>query len=457
MPEGRGGSFSQTKNYLKLPFNSELKQKAKELRKAGNLSEVLFWNQVKHKQFQGLDFDRQKIIGNYIVDFYCANFQVVIEIDGSSHDGKQDYDRQRDAYLEGLGLTVIHVLDADIKNNLDGVMRWLCEHEAFQPPRQASPATPPEEEPPRPSGTPPEEEPPRPSGTPPEEEPPRQASPGIHPKEEPPRPSGTPPKEGNWESASELLARIQAEKERLVKEGKIKKQKPLPPISEDEKPFALPEGWAWCRVNDIASIGTGATPLTSEPSYYGGEINWMTSGDTSYDYVTHTKATITEKAITETNCQVYPRGTLVVAMYGQGKTRGQVTELKIDAATNQACVAIQLYLLSIEANQFLKTHFKKIYNEIRELAQGGPQPNLNMGKIKANIIALPPLLEQKAIVAKVEKLLALCDQLETQITTNQTHADGLMQAVLKEAFSHNSAAEPAAPAPKATAAAEFSR
>jgi len=236
------------------------------------------------------------------------------------------------------------------------------------------------------------------------------------------------------EPASELLARIQAEKQQLIKDKKIKKQKPLPAISEEEKPFALPDEWVWCRVNDIASIGTGATPLTSEPNYYGGEINWMTSGDTSYDYVTHTKATITEKAITETNCQVYPRGTLVVAMYGQGKTRGQVTELKIDAATNQACVAIQLYLLSIEANQFLKTHFKKIYNEIRELAQGGAQPNLNMGKIKANIIALPPLSEQKAIVAKVEKLLALCDQLETQITHNQNHANALMQAVLKEAF-----------------------
>ena len=235
--------------------------------------------------------------------------------------------------------------------------------------------------------------------------------------------------------ASELLKGIQVEKAQLIKDKKIKPQKPLPPISEQEKPFALPDGWEWCRVNDIAGIGTGATPLTSEPSYYGGEINWMTSGDTSYDYVTHTKATITEKAITETNCQVYPRGTLVVAMYGQGKTRGQVTELKIDAATNQACVAIQLYLLSIEANQFLKTHFKKIYNEIRELAQGGAQPNLNMGKIKANVIALPPLPEQKAIVTKVEKLLALCDQLETQIITNQTHAEQLMQAVLKEAFS----------------------
>ena len=244
-------------------------------------------------------------------------------------------------------------------------------------------------------------------------------------------------KNPNTEPASELLKRIQAEKQQLIKDKKIKAQKPLSVITEDEKLFKLPKSWVWCQVNDIANIGTGATPLTSEPSYYGGEFNWMTSGDTGYDYVTHTKLTISKKAIQETNCKIYPTKTLVVAMYGQGKTRGQVTELKIDTATNQACVAIQIYIFSVEANQFLKTHFKKIYNEIRKLAQGGAQPNLNMGKIKANVVALPPLLEQKSIVAKVEKLLSICDKLQTQITANQTHAEQLMQAVLKEAFTQS--------------------
>ncbi|MGQ4006258.1 DUF559 domain-containing protein [Francisellaceae bacterium CB300] len=88
----------------KLPYNPKLKQRAKELRKAGNLSEVLLWNRLKRKQFLKLDFDRQKIIGNYIVDFYCPNLGVVIEIDGSSHDNKEGYDRIRDEYLKGLGL-----------------------------------------------------------------------------------------------------------------------------------------------------------------------------------------------------------------------------------------------------------------------------------------------------------------------------------------------------------------
>ena len=125
-----------SKNYFELPYNPKLKERARELRQAGNLSEVLFWNQVKNKQFKGFDFDRQKIIGNYIVDFYCSNCQVVIEIDGSSHDDKQEYDAERDAYLESLYLTVIHIGVEDVLKNLDVTMRMLMNHPAFQAPLQ---------------------------------------------------------------------------------------------------------------------------------------------------------------------------------------------------------------------------------------------------------------------------------------------------------------------------------
>lgn len=121
-----------TQNYMDLPFNPNLKERARELRKAGNLSEVLFWNQVKNKQFKGYDFDRQKIIGNYIVDFFCTNCNVVIEIDGSSHDNKQDYDAARDAFLEGLGLTVIHIPVADVMHNMVGVKNMLEKHPALK-------------------------------------------------------------------------------------------------------------------------------------------------------------------------------------------------------------------------------------------------------------------------------------------------------------------------------------
>jgi len=122
VPERRG-----VFKWHELPFNPKLKQRARELRKAGNLSEVLFWNQVKNKKFLNLDFDRQKIIGNYIVDFYCKDLGVVVEIDGESHNEKQEYDQERDTYLGSFGLKIFHIQDIDIKKNLDGVLGFLRE------------------------------------------------------------------------------------------------------------------------------------------------------------------------------------------------------------------------------------------------------------------------------------------------------------------------------------------
>lgn len=142
------GVVRNSKNYFNLPYNPNLKQKAKELRQAGNLSEVLLWNQVKNKQFKGYDFDRQKIIGNYIVDFYCTNCNVVIEIDGNTHIDKQEYDDNRDEFLQSLGLIVIRIPVRDVMQNMPAVMEMLYEHPAFDNSRNL---------PPRPAGTPPKE------------------------------------------------------------------------------------------------------------------------------------------------------------------------------------------------------------------------------------------------------------------------------------------------------------
>ena len=117
--------------YSQLPYNPKLKERAAQLRKAGNLSEVLLWKKINKKQLLGLDFDRQKIIGNYIVDFFCASHNVVIEIDGHSHDEKIDYDEERDAYLQGLGLTVIHITTQEVERNIEVVVGMLLEHSAL--------------------------------------------------------------------------------------------------------------------------------------------------------------------------------------------------------------------------------------------------------------------------------------------------------------------------------------
>jgi len=121
-------------NYSSLPFNPNLRGRAKELRKAGNLSEVLLWKQFHKRKFKGYDFDRQKIIGNYIVDFYCLDCGVIIEVDGSSHDGKEEYDNEREWYFTKLGLTVIRIQASDVLNRLDEVMQMLNNHPALRAP-----------------------------------------------------------------------------------------------------------------------------------------------------------------------------------------------------------------------------------------------------------------------------------------------------------------------------------
>lgn len=112
---------------LKLPFNPKLKDRARELRKAGNLAEVVLWQQIKNKQLNNLDFDRQKIIGNYIVDFYNQKYNLVLEIDGNSHDNKIEYDLERDRFLKSLGLNILHFSDKEVLQDINYVIRTILE------------------------------------------------------------------------------------------------------------------------------------------------------------------------------------------------------------------------------------------------------------------------------------------------------------------------------------------
>jgi very-short-patch-repair endonuclease len=113
--------------YWEIPKNKLLTYRTKDLRKAGNLSEVLFWKIFKDKDKLKFDIDRQVIIGNYIVDFFIPELGLVFEIDGSSHDNKIEYDAERDAFMKDLNLQVVRIPDADIKNNLGSVYSFVLE------------------------------------------------------------------------------------------------------------------------------------------------------------------------------------------------------------------------------------------------------------------------------------------------------------------------------------------
>jgi len=112
------------RNFIKnLPYNPDLKTRSINLRKAGNFPEVVFWKQVRSASFHNLDFDRQRIIGNYIVDFYIKTSGLIIEIDGSSHNDKDNYDERRETFLKSFGLEMYRISSLRVLHDIDNVMK----------------------------------------------------------------------------------------------------------------------------------------------------------------------------------------------------------------------------------------------------------------------------------------------------------------------------------------------
>lgn len=116
-----------------IPYNPKLKEKASELRKNMTLSEIALWNELKRKQVRGYDFDRQRPIDEFIVDFYCKDLMLAIEIDGESHIGKEEYDNSKDERLKHLGVQVLRFDDLEVRQNLERVIseieRWIDQNE----------------------------------------------------------------------------------------------------------------------------------------------------------------------------------------------------------------------------------------------------------------------------------------------------------------------------------------
>lgn len=130
---GEGVGFTTMKRKTILPYNPILRDLARELRKKGTLSEVLLWQHLKGKQLLGYDFDRQKPIDNFIVDFFCNELMLAIEIDGETHNYKIYRDRDRQKRLEGAGIRFLRFTDEEVKQNIEGVIdvieRWIGENQ----------------------------------------------------------------------------------------------------------------------------------------------------------------------------------------------------------------------------------------------------------------------------------------------------------------------------------------
>ncbi len=235
------------------------------------------------------------------------------------------------------------------------------------------------------------------------------------------------PQDPNDEPASVLLEKIAEEKARLVKEGKIKRQKKLPEITEEEEPFELPEGWEWVYLNDIGDWGAGATPNRRNTKYYGGEIPWFKSGELVEDFISESEEHITDLALKECSLRYNKPGDILIAMYGA--TIGKTSILSVPGTTNQAVCACTPFTGVF--NRYLLSLLKAYKYRFTGMGAGGAQPNISRQKIIATVIALPPEAEQHRIVAKVDELMALCDRLEQEQTDSREAHQTLVETLLR--------------------------
>jgi len=173
-------------------------------------------------------------------------------------------------------------------------------------------------------------------------------------------------------------------------------------------PVTNPKGWEVKPLGLLCDVSSGSTPSRKIDSYYGGDIPWVKTTEVNGYEIVDTEEKITQEGLDNSSCKINPKGSLVLAMYGQGKTRGKVGVLGIDAATNQACAVLKP---SSKINMsYLYQYLLLSYESLRALGQGGGQPNLNGAIVKEYSILLPPYELQEKFVKIANKIKSVNDK-----------------------------------------------
>jgi type I restriction enzyme, S subunit len=235
------------------------------------------------------------------------------------------------------------------------------------------------------------------------------------------------------EPASELLTRISKEKARLVKAGELKRDKEFWEGLPSVPPYVLPTNWRWARIQDVFEISRGGSPRPAgDPRFFGGPTPWITVQEITKDndkYLAKTETGLTDEGVQRS--RLINPGDLLLT--NSGATLGVPKISKIRACMNDG-VAVLRQFHSISLNDFSYLYLHSQTSSFRTINQGMGQPNLNTPIIAGWFIPLPPLAEQQRIVAKVDELLALCDQLEASLTTADDIRRRLLEALLAEAL-----------------------
>lgn len=214
------------------------------------------------------------------------------------------------------------------------------------------------------------------------------------------------PQDPSDEPASELLKKIRAEKDRLIAEGKIKRDKPLSEITDGEKPFELPTGWSFCRLGDLLlSIRSGGTPSKQNPDFWNGEIPWASVKDLRFgEPLTDTQDRITQAGLDAGSELASAGSILICTRMGLGK----IGEALIDVAINQDLKAV---VVGCGVN---KQYFINYFKTLSVVGSGMTVAGIKQDELLGFVVPLPPSIEQSRIVTRVEELMQLCDALEAQ-------------------------------------------
>lgn len=209
-------------------------------------------------------------------------------------------------------------------------------------------------------------------------------------------------------TARDLLAEIRAEKEKLIKAKKIKKTKPLPEITDDEKPFDIPDSWEWVRLEEIGSVIGGGTPKTKIIEYWDGTIPWITPADMKFigKYAKGGKRNISSLGLQKSSAQLMPKGTV---LFSSRAPIGYIAIADNDISTNQGFKSIVPF--DMRCNEYIYYCLQARLNDIKHRASGTTFKEISGAEFGKTMISFPPLAEQHRIVARLEELLPLCRQL----------------------------------------------
>jgi type I restriction enzyme S subunit len=222
------------------------------------------------------------------------------------------------------------------------------------------------------------------------------------------------PQDPNDEPASELLKKIEAEKAQLVKEGKLKKQKPLPSISDDEKPFELPIGWEWVRLGNTGLGFTGKTPSTKEQKYFEGNIPFIGPGQiTPSGVLLEPDKYLSEEGICfSTEARI---GDILMVCIGGSIGKSVICDKRI-GFNQQINMLRPLFVVPGYLNNAVSSD--NFYKTVLAVSTGSATPIINRSKWEKLLVPICSLAEQHRIVVKVDELMVLCDQLEAQTEAN---------------------------------------